>query len=435
MTPFLLVVASLAAPVAGPTVHVTVHPAAAPRPALKYQLLPEVRELKAGNAAQWYLRCFMEQRNFFFGKEGVAQRVRYQSMTLKELAKEQLQNYGGSALSQADWGARLDTCDWQVLDRIQTEGLDLRLPELGPLHLLAVSLQIRFRGEVARGDYADAIRTAKTMFGLARHLGDYPTLAANRVGLGIANLALDTLWEMIQQPGAPNLIWALTDLPCPLVELRKGVQGDRALADTELRFFRDDAALTDAEVDELVGRLSGRAGYVREQAGLPPRNLRAALAVRAKDADGVRAARIRLIDSGLGKDAVERFAPVHVVLLDDKRDYEVRRDAEFRLLGVKPWEVNALPREKGAANGLFTDLVPRVGELRAAQARFEQRVALLRHVEALRMYAAKHNGKLPSKLDDVDVPLPTDPFTNKPFGYEVTGAAVRIHVYEITVAK
>ena len=98
---------------------------------------------------------------------------------------------------------------------------------------------MRFRGEVARKDFDDAIRTAKTMFALARHLGEYPTLAANRVGLSVAEMALDTLEEMIQQPGCPNLYWALTDLPCPLVELRKGVQGDRVLADTELSTLRE----------------------------------------------------------------------------------------------------------------------------------------------------------------------------------------------------
>ena len=56
-----------------------------------------------------------------------------------------------------------------------------------------------------------------------------------------------------------------------------------------------------------------------------------------------------------------------------------------------------------------------------AQARLDQRIALLRHVEALRLYAAEHDGALPAKLSDVAVPLPDDPFTGKPFRYEVTG--------------
>jgi hypothetical protein len=49
----------------------------------------------------------------------------------------------------------------------------------------------------------------------------------------------------------------------------------------------------------------------------------------------------------------------------------------------------------------------------------EQRIALLRHVEALRLYAAEHDGKLPDKLSDIDVPLPDDPVTGKPFAYKV----------------
>ncbi|HEY1191300.1 MAG TPA: hypothetical protein VGE74_26940 [Gemmata sp.] len=267
MTTILLAAAAIAAP--APVVRVAVRPMAAPEPALKYQLLPEVRELKPGNAAQWYLRCFMEQRTFFFSKEGIAERLRYQAMTIKELADEPLDHYGGSALSQADWGARLETVDWQVLDRVQTEGPDLRLPELGPLHALAVSLQIRQRGEIARGAFADAVRTTKTMFALARHLGEYPASAAAVLGLKVANLALDALWELVQQPGAPNLYWALTDLPAPLVGLRRGMQGDRALADSELRGLRDDSALTDTQLDEIVGRLSGRAGHARARGAAP----------------------------------------------------------------------------------------------------------------------------------------------------------------------
>ena len=31
----------------------------------------------------------------------------------------------------------------------------------------------------------------------------------------------------MQQPKCPNLYWALTDLPSPLVDLRKGVQGEQ----------------------------------------------------------------------------------------------------------------------------------------------------------------------------------------------------------------
>jgi len=444
MTALLLI--SLTVPAAdarpaAPATRLTVAPAAAPTPALKYQLLPEVRELKPGNPVQWYLRCFMEQRTFFFDKTSAARRAEYQTMPLKDLPADELRNYGGSALTQADWGARLGTPDWQALERVQTEGADLRTPELGPLKLLAAGLQVRFRGEVARGDFDDAIRTAKTLFAFARHLSEYPTLAANRLGLAVANMALDTLTEMVQQPGSPNLYWALTDLPVPLVELRKGVQGDRTLADTELRALRTDAALSDADLDELVGRLSGRIGFAREQAGQPPRNLRGVVTARAKDAGAVAAARTRLIDAGTSKNVVDGFPPLQVILLDDKRAFETRRDDEIKLLGLKLWEINApVGRNKDESIiGLFEDLLPPVADSRRTQGRLEQRVALLRHVEALRLHAAAHGGTLPGKLTDVGVPLPADPFTGKPIEYAlIDGAAVLSAQgarYELALAK
>ena len=95
-----------------------------------------------------------------------------------------------AALTQADWAARLDTADWQVLDRVQSEGAELNFPELSSLQVLGEALQVRFRGEVARRDFDAAIVTAKTMFALARHLGECPALSANRVGLAIAGMAL-----------------------------------------------------------------------------------------------------------------------------------------------------------------------------------------------------------------------------------------------------
>jgi hypothetical protein len=429
MIPILLAAVSVAAPPAEPAVRLAVQPMAAPKPALKYQLLPEVRELRPGNPVQWYVRCFMEQRIFFFSKEANAQRAQYLTMPLKELAGDKLRNYGGQALSQADWGARLDTPDWQVLERVQTEGTDLRLPELDSLRVLATALQVRFRGEVARREFDDAVRTAKTMFALARHLGEHPTSAGNTLGLSVADRALDTLGEMVQQPGCPNLYWALTDLPCPVVDLRKGFQGDRALVAAELRPFRDDAALTGDEVEELVSRLSGRSGFAREQAGLPPRNVRAKLGAQAKDAELVRAARGRLVEAGCAKALVEKFSPIQVILLDEKREFEVRRDEEMKLLALSQLQIDALIVKEAdrAADGLFTDLLPRVAEARRAQGRLEQRVALLRHVEALRLYAAAHDGKLPAKLDDVGVPLPADPFAGKPFGYKLDGPTAHLH--------
>src|SRR5262249_59185440 len=78
------------------------------------------------------------------------------------------------------------------------------------------------------------------------------------------------------------------------------------------------------------------------------------------------------------------------------------------------------PRKK-EDEGLFGFLVPALHKVRRAQGRLEQRIALLRHVEAVRMYAAANGANPPAKLADCAVPLPDDPFTGKPFRYEASG--------------
>jgi hypothetical protein len=420
---------------AEPTTRLSVQPMAAPQPSLRYVLLPELRELNSGNPVQWYIRCFQEQRNFFFGKEAVAERARYRSMPLTELPLDKLWNYGGNAISQADWGARLDALDWQVTPRVQTEGMDLRLPELAPLRILVLALQVRFRGEIADRRYDDAVRTAKTMFALARHLGEHPTVAGNWDGLINAEQALDSLEEMIQQPGSPNLYWALTDLPSPLVEIRKGVQGHRSQVAAELKPLRDDAKMSDSELERFVSQLTGSIGYLREQAGLPPRILRGELTARANDAEQVQAARRRLLAAGRftslqnGWTSLQKMSvpPLQAILLDAKLALDRHCDAETRLVGLTPPQIQRMIGDTKTDNdGLLDDLLPPVLPLRREQARLEQRIARLRIIEAIRMHAAEHNGQLPATLAEVAVPLPDDPFTGKPFGYESDGATAKV---------
>ena len=426
MLPVLLSL-MLAAPVEGATA-LTVRPMAAPKPAMRYQLLPEVRELNPGNSVQWYLRCFAEQRNFFFSKQGVEERARYRAMTLAELAKQELKTYGGSALTQADWGARLETPDWDVLAKVQTDGFEFRMAELEGLRVLAISLQVRLRGAIAREDYDGAIRTAKTMFAFARHLGDCPALAANLLGFEVATLALDSLEELIQQPHAPNLYWAFADLPTPLVHLRKGLQGERMRIDTELASIRADDAMSNEQLEEFVAKLSGRIGFVREQAGRPPKNVRAAIRSRVDDRERAARIRTRLLKDAPSDGVAEKlsalkilaFPPLQLILLDERSAFETRRDDALKLLSLTPFQIDAILKdEPKSADGLFDDFLPVVVDHRRTQARLEQRIALLRCVESIR-----HHGTFPEKPEALALPLPVDPFTGKPFGYDVSDKAV-----------
>jgi hypothetical protein len=404
-------------------IRLSVPPARAPKPALRYQLLPELKEMNPGNPIQNYFKCFMEQQRFFFDKEAYERREKFLAMPLKELPARELENYGGIALSQADWAARLDNPDWQILLKVKTDGVGLLLPDLQEMRPLAIALKVRFRAEVALGRFDNALRTAKTMFAMARHVGEHPTLVGSVVGMYIANLAIGPLEEMLEQPDCPNLYWALTNLPGPLVSLEKGMGGERALTLSEFGGLDDNAPMSADQLKTFIAHMDFLLGD-----GKPPKSsesrVRAWLEARTKDEGKIGAARDRLIECGLLKERLQWFPADQVILLDEKREYDARIDDIMKIVNLPAWQAEVLASQSkvALAPALFADaLVPGVGGIRPTQVRLNQRIALLRHVEALRLYLAEHNGSFPANLSELTVPLPDDPFTGKPFGYERNG--------------
>jgi hypothetical protein len=384
-------------------VRLTVQPMPAPKPALRYLLLPELKEMNPGNPIPNYLKCLMDQ-DFSSDTEAL----------------------GRSALRQADRAARLDKPDWQILLKVKSDGINLLLPDVQKLRTLAGALQGRFRDEVSLGHFDDALVTAKTMFAMSRHMGEHPTLIGGLVGIAIAFITVGSLDQMLEQPGCPNLYWALTNLPNPLISVDKGMEGERLFIVAEFPELADSAPLSAEQLKKLIAHID----KIREFDHKPAKqSTRAWLDARTKDEESVRAARRRLVEFGLPQEKVERFSADQVILVDDKRESEVRRDEVVKLMNLPMWQMEALacqikPNKEPALFDLFT---PAVMKVRRAQGRLEQRIALLRHVEALRLYAAAHDGKVPAKLSDVDVPLPADPFTGKPFRYTVEGATAHLH--------
>ena len=67
-------------------------------------------------------------------------------------------------------------------------------------------------------------------------------------------------------------------------------------------------------------------------------------------------------------------------------------------------------------------LLPALGKAKVAETRMPWILARLRIFEALRIYAAGHGGQLPERLSDIhEVPIPLNPFDDKPFTYRRDG--------------
>jgi hypothetical protein len=410
-------------------VRLVVRPMAAPRPALRYLLLPELNEMTPGNPVPGYIRSALILEQSLANQQAAEHRQRLLGMPLDRLPARELQDYGGTMLRLADRAARMDRPDWQILPNLKAEGIALLLPDLQPLRNMAQSLQLRFRAEVALHRYDDAIGTAKTMFAIARHLGEHPTLVANLVGMAIANMAVVPLEEMLEQPGCPNLYWALTDLPSPLVSVERATKGERLWMLGTLHNLDEKAPMTKEQLADLVAILNGALAGGPKIAG-KYKSVREWLNARTADEAFVHDARRRLIEGGMAPELVAQFPARQVVLLDDRRLAEIHRDEVTKLMNLPAWQMEALVgpwkslpfADPAALDGFLSAFV----KVRWAQTRLEQRLALLRHVEALRLYAADHGGTLPGSPADTGVPLPPDPFTGKPFLYKVEGTKAHL---------
>ncbi len=386
-------------------IRLTVQPMPAPKPALRYLLLPDLKEMTPGNPIPNYLRCVLDQ----------------------DFAADQ-PTLSRSALRQADRAARMDKPDWQILLKLKTDGIGLLLPDVQKMRMLASALQERFHDEVSQRRFDDALYTARTMFALSRHMGEHPTLIGDLVAVAMATIAIAPLEELLEQPGCPNLYWALTNLPDPLISVNKGMEGERVLIRSEFQELDDREPMSKEQIEKLISHID----KLLKEGGISTKKVYRArewINARTKDEKSVEAARRRLVEFGIAAERVKRFPADQVAILDEYREYEERRDEVMKFMNLPTWQVEELlhrtkrPKEPS----LFADLLlPAIEKVRWAQGRLEQRIALLRHVEALRLYAAGHEGKLPAKLADIDVPLPNDPFTGKPFRYKVDGETAHL---------
>jgi hypothetical protein len=121
------------------------------------------------------------------------------------------------------------------------------------------------------------------------------------------------------------------------------------------------------------------------------------------------------------------------VLLYSLQQFEDLRDEAFKWWNVPFWQ--AWPRvqkidakiEEAVAAGRGAPLimlVPSLAKYRAQTVALDKQIAALRVIEAIRMYAAAHDGQLPGSLADIDeVPVPNNPMTGEPFVYRLDGGS------------
>src|SRR5216684_1122866 len=84
------------------------------KPISRAYLLPEYSESIPGNRVQMFLRCFMEQDNFF-GQAESNKREIWNATPLRALPLGEISNYGGRLIERDMYdAARMTQVDWQL---------------------------------------------------------------------------------------------------------------------------------------------------------------------------------------------------------------------------------------------------------------------------------------------------------------------------------
>ena len=442
-----------------PVYRLAVRPAAAPSPALRYKLLPELRDRQSGNAVTLYYKAFSPDWQTYRKQEFQEALDAAVDLPPGELRKSPAAPIARSRMLEAvDDAARRTYIDWELLPGIRKEGIGLLLPDAQGMRSFGQLLAIRARLDVADGKFDKAVYGLQTGFALARHFCQAPTLIHGLIGAAVAHQMFPQIEFLIQQPGAPNLYWALADLPRPLIDLRTAYQGERLFLDWIAPGVRDRVAdptappMSPDQLQECMDRLA----QIEGNGGSRTPNPVARLALAAMAAQRYPMARAWLMTRGWTAAQIDALPVTQAALMYEVYDYDRHYDEAMKwhtqppavaAAGLEEFE-RQLKREvadQGPAS-FARLLLPATQKVFQSSLRVDRRIAALQCVEAVRLYAAAHDGRPPAALVDItEVPVPADPATGKPFEYSrradtavltapATTAATAFS-YEVTLVK
>jgi hypothetical protein len=395
---------------------------------LHYRLVPGPLDRTPGNAAPlWRLasEAFRRSPRKVTPKEEV---WRSTETPLKDLPRKEVRDFlvfHAGALRLAREAACRERCDWEMPPlTIQTIHEFVPLEMLQQCRELAVLLGIQYRLQLAEGRFEDAAETLQTGFALARDLCEADMMLQPLVGIAIGAIMFSHVEEWLQTPGSPNLYWALTVLPRPFLDVRRSFEHELNTLHRSFPRLRrlNREALTERQADDLLQEVFGCLSRGVADAPGPLRWLRDFNAGRMTK-ELYPAARQHLLDLGRPAGEVEALPKSQVVLMHYVNEHDRVRDEVIEAVALPPWQ--AVPRMEKLTkpfrggkpgNPILVLLMPAIDKTYHARVRSARDLARLRAAEALRSYAAAHEGKPPAKWEDIaDVPLPVDPVTGKGF--------------------
>jgi hypothetical protein len=414
------------------TRELTVSARAIERPLMKYRLFPAEYELQRGNAAPILLRVAWEQTPYF--SKIVPTFSDYLDLPLNDpklLSKNDV--FDSNFYHALKRAAFKRTADWEY-PLGEEPAATILLPDVqGARAIAGYGLSVWIRQHVARGQLAEAREAILVGMAVNRHYSRTPFLITQLVCAHLDSMLMTRIEELVSQPDCPNMYWALSALPRPLVDLRPSIEleqrflqmsvpglDDLDRLQTEEQWTKHALAAFDFYLqtpNEVAGRtlLAHAAKFARQE--LPESvDGGAERVARMSDAE----AALRWVLRAQQEQSEETTALMSLdpqAAIPRLAALQKRMEKFYSKLGVPALQVVAsTPNSYLVAHGL------------------ELRIDALRVVEAIRDYAAHHSGQVPPALDKiVDSPVPDNPLSGKPFQYEATpdGATLSAQGYQV----
>jgi hypothetical protein len=361
-------------------------------------------------------------------------------MPLKDLPLKEVREKVGyfySQLKELAVAGRKRDCDWEVEGR--PEGLALLIPEIQGYRGFARIVAVKARLEMAEGKLDQALDTLRSGLSLGRNLAKGPSVIYVLVGAAIMEVMYRRVEELIQQPGAPNLYWSLSVLPRKLADVDYLMNEDVGMIE-RLAPWRK--RLENGPINQEQVRACQREAdrtFNKFNFALRPQTFGDALRQAVQLSAVYPEARAFLKARGIGGDELDAMPVFQAAALYAFADHReaVEEAVKWAALpegmnhpgywaAVERWQKATARLDqlffRGLLQGLLGGPSGALDGLLRVEARAARRVAALRCLEALRLYAAAHEGRLPADLDAVkEVPVPHDPVTGRPFRYELDG--------------
>lgn len=298
-------------------------------------------------------------------------------------------------------------CDWELglEDMRGVKLLTFMLYDVQECREMARMLMLRTRLAIAEKRYDDAVTSMRNQYRIGSDVAKMPFLVCGILGLWIDGMNNSTLIELIASQDSPNMYWALSGLPQPLIDMRPTMQFEMDNVPRIFPFI--DRTETAQHAPQEWNRLYTQT--IREysktgsdfrggpNSGKELDDTQAGVAATGLALAGYSHAKARLIAQGMDRDRVEKMSVGQVIAIYTERvsrkygdEYEklwympfvdmhkVCDSLEKRLYDAKPFG----PSEDREIFPTVSVLIQPIPVARAAQVRVERDLATLQVIEA-----------------------------------------------------